>query len=155
MNKDWWVEVAEDQQRSQFALGEGVVAVADCDEWDDQDHAAGLYNAFLITPQINIAGAEAGSLQLSFDSSWRQEATQTASVIVQYDGGEPIVVLLWTSEGGDPAFFKADAVNETVTVNLGNPAGAATMVLAFGLTEAGNNWWWAIDNVEVIGTFSD
>ena len=155
VNKDWWVEVAEDQQRSQFALGEGVVAVADCDEWDDQDHAAGLYNAFLITPQINIAGAEAGSLQLSFDSSWRQEATQTASVIVQYDGGEPIVVLLWTSEGGDPAFFKADAVNETVTVNLGNPAGAATMVLAFGLTEAGNNWWWAIDNVEVIGTFSD
>jgi len=153
VNKDWWVKVAEDQKRSEFVSGEGAVAVADPDEWDDMDHPEGLFNAFLSTPPINIAGADAGSLQLIFDSSWRQEASQTASVTVQYDGGDPVVVLLWPSEGDSPAAFKADATNEDVTVNLSNPAGAKTMVITFGLTDAGNNWWWAIDNIEVIGAF--
>ena len=153
VNKDWWVKVAEDQKRSEFVSGEGAVAVADPDEWDDMDHPDGLFNAFLSTPPINIAGADAGSLQLIFDSSWRQEASQTASVTVQYDGGDPVVVLLWPSEGDSPAAFKADATNEDVTVNLSNPAGAKTMVITFGLTDAGNNWWWAIDNIEVIGAF--
>ncbi|MBP8911839.1 MAG: hypothetical protein KBI32_10090 [Phycisphaerae bacterium] len=153
VNKDWWVQVAEDQQRSQFVSGQGIVAVADPDEWDDLPHAPGLYNAFLSTPSINVAGAEAGSLQLAFDSSWRQEGTQTASVLVSYDDRDPVVVMLWGSEGGNPTSFKPDATNERVTVNLGNPAGVKTMVITFGLTEAGNNWWWAIDNIEVVGTF--
>jgi hypothetical protein len=25
------------------------------------------------------------------------------------------------------------------------------MVITFGMLDAGNDWWWAIDNVEVIG----
>jgi hypothetical protein len=152
-NKDWWVKVAEDQKRSEFVSGQGTVAVADPDEWDDKDHPDGLFNAYLSTPPINIDGADAGSLQLIFDSSWRQEAQQTASVTVQYDGGQPVVVLLWPSEGVNPAAFKADATNEEVIVGLNNPAGAKSMVITFGLTDAGNNWWWAIDNIEVIGAF--
>ena len=28
------------------------------------------------------------------------------------------------------------------------PAGAENVVFTFGYTEAGNNWWWAIDNIE-------
>ena len=155
VTKDWWVDVAEDQQRSQFILGDGTVAVADPDEWDDMAHADGLFNAFLATPVIDIAGAEAGSLQLLFSSSWRQEDTQTATVTVSYDGGDPDIVLLWESELGDPAFLKADATNEQVTVDLNNPEGAQTVVVTFGMVDAGNDWWWAIDNVEVVGAFSD
>jgi len=152
-NKDWWVKVADDQKRSEFVSGQSTVAVADSDEWDDKDHPDGLFNAFLSTPPIPIDGADAGSLQLIFDSSWRQEASQTASITVQYDGGEPVVVLLWPSEGADPTAFKADATNEEVTVDLNNPAGAKIMVITFAVTDADNNWWWAIDNVEVIGAF--
>ncbi len=155
VNKNWWIDIAEDQQRSQFTLGNGNVAVADPDEWDDMDHAEGLFNAFLTTPVLEISGAEAGTLQLMFDSSWRQEDTQTATISVRYDGGDPEIVLLWESELGDPAFFKADAINERVTVDLKNPEGTQTVEITFGMVDAGNDWWWAIDNVEVVGSFAD
>jgi hypothetical protein len=150
VSKSWWVQVAGDQDRSLFENGSAVVAVVDPDEWDDLPHADGLYNALMSTPVIDISAIEASTLQLKFDSSWLQEDTQTASVTVSYDGGTPIEVLRWESAGGDPAFFKQHAVNETVTVELNNPAGVREMVITFGMLDAGNDWWWAIDNVKVI-----
>ncbi|MHC4436096.1 MAG: LamG domain-containing protein [Planctomycetota bacterium] len=150
VSKSWWVQVAGDQDRSLFENGSAVVAVVDPDEWDDLPHADGLYNALMSTPAIDISAIEASTLQLKFDSSWLQEDTQTASVTVSYDGGTPIEVLRWESAGGDPAFFKQHAVNETVTVELNNPAGVREMVITFGMLDAGNDWWWAIDNVKVI-----
>jgi len=149
VSKSWWAQVAGDQDRSLFDNGNAVVAVVDPDEWDDMDHLPGLYNAFMSTPVIDISGVDAGTLWLVFDSSWRQEDTQTASVTVQFDSGAPIEVLRWESEGGDPTLLKPDAVNETVAVELNNPA-AQEMVITFGMLDASNNWWWAIDNVEVI-----
>ena len=149
VSKSWWAQVAGDQDRSLFENGNAVVAVVDPDEWDDMDHLPGLYNAFMSTPIIDISGVDAGTLWLSFDSSWRQEDTQTASVSVQFDSGAPIEALRWESEGGDPAFFKPDAVNETVAVELNNPAGAQEMVITFGMLDAGNDWWWAVDNIQV------
>ena len=41
------------------------------------------------------------------------------------------------------------APNETVLVDLANPAGASELVIKFGMFDAGNDWWWAIDNVVV------
>ncbi|MHC4434910.1 MAG: immunoglobulin domain-containing protein, partial [Planctomycetota bacterium] len=150
-SKDWWAQVAGDQERSLFDLGSAVVAVVDPDEWDDMPHAEGLLNAFLSTPAIDISGMQAGTLQLKFDSSWRQEDTQTANISVQFDGGAPMEVLRWESAGGDPAFLKPDATNETITVDLDNPSRAREMVITFGMLDAGNDWWWAIDNLEVVG----
>ncbi|MFC1604928.1 LamG-like jellyroll fold domain-containing protein [Planctomycetota bacterium] len=150
VSKSWWAQVAGDQDRSLFDNGSGVVAVVDPDEWDDLPRADGFYNALMSTPVIDVSSVDAGTLRLTFDSSWRQEDTQTASIAVQYDNGEPIEVLRWESELGDPVFFKPDAINETVTVELSNPTGAQEMVITFGMLDAGNDWWWAIDNVEVI-----
>ena len=157
-DKAWWTEAAEDQNRSQFVLASGTVAVADPDEWDDADHAdaaaAGWYKTFLSTPEIDISALEAGSLQLTFASSWRPEFDsnyhQTANITASFDGGEPVEVLLWESDGGSEN-FKPDSTNETVVVRVPNPAGAKSVVLEFGLFDAGNDWWWAIDNVEVSG----
>jgi hypothetical protein len=151
VSKSWWVQVAGDQERSLFDQGNAVVAVIDPDEWDDLPRAEGMLNAFLSTPLIDVSGMQAGTLQLKFDSSWRQEDTQTAIVTVQFDGGAPIEVLRWESAGGDPALLKPDATSETVTVDLNNPSGAGEMVITFGMLDAGNDWWWAIDNVEVVG----
>jgi hypothetical protein len=151
VSKSWWIEVAEDQDRSLFENGSAVVAVVDPDEWEDLPHAEGLLNAFLSTPVINVSGMTPGTLQLKFDSSWRREDTQTANITVSFDGGAAVEVLRWESEGGDPAFLKDDATNEAVTVDLNNPAGATEMVITFGMLDAGNDWWWAIDNVEVTG----
>jgi len=158
-NKDWWVETAGDQDRSLFTLGVGTVAIADPDEWDDDDRisdpiADNPYDTWLSTPAIDISGLEAGSLELKFDSSWRPEFDsnyhQTASISASYDGGDPVVVLLWESDEGSEN-YKPYATNETVVVDLQNPAGAKSVVLTFGLYDAGNDWWWAIDNVEVRG----
>jgi len=49
------------------------------------------------------------------------------------------------------ASFKPDATSEIVTVNIERPSGAKKMVVTFGMLDAGNDWWWAIDNVQISG----
>jgi hypothetical protein len=155
-NRLWWVETAGDQDRSQFTKGLGAVAIADPDEWDDATHAdaaaAGWYKTFLSTPPIDIATAAPGTLTLKFDSSWKPEFDddyhQTANVKVAFDGGTPIQLLLWVSESGNPNYHP-NATNETVVLPIDAPAGAKTMVLTFSLFDAGNDWWWAIDNLDI------
>ena len=161
-DKNWWTAVAGDQGRSGFTRGQGTVAVADPDEWDDKGSPVsgtpfgGYYNSVMTTPAIPLAGAAPDSVRLSFDSSWRAECcddgpshtnNQTASVRVSYDGGANFSpVLHWDSNSASPT-FKPDAANELVTLNLQNPAGANSAIVEFGLTNAGNDWWWAIDNL--------
>ena len=157
-DKDWWVNAAGDQRRSEFVNSTGTAMIADPDEWDDQDHADsaanGWYDTFASTPAISLAGIEANSVTLDFDSSWRPEFDdnyhQTANVTVSYDGADPVEVLLWESDSNSPNYHDA-APNEHVSLNLGNPEGASEMVITFGLFDAGNDWWWAVDNVSVNG----
>ena len=162
-DKAWWIEAAEDQDRSLFELASGIVAVADPDEWDDAERlpipiAVDPYDTWLTTPAIKVASAEAGTLELKFDSSWRPEFDdnlhQTANITASFDGGEPVEVMLWESDEASEN-YKAYATNETVIVNLDNPEGAKRLVLTFGLFDAGNDWWWAIDNIEVSGVVLD
>jgi len=152
-DKAWWTEAAEDQDRSLFTLGSGTVAVADPDEWDDTAHADGYYHSFLSTPIIDLAGVEAGTVLLQFASSWRPEFDddyhQTGNITVSFDGGDPVEVLLWESDENS-ANYKPYATNEAVGVAITVPEGAQNMVVTFGLYDAGNDWWWAIDNVEVV-----
>lgn len=163
LDRNWWVATAGDQTRSQFTLGTGTVAVADPDEWDDKgnpDRDVGYFTSYFSSPSINIAGVQASGITLQFDSSWRPEGRddtgpdgqqtndQTAVVSVSYDGGAEVEVLRWTSVDGAPT-FKPDSQNESVTIALANPAGATTMKVRFGLLNAGNDWWWAVDNFVV------
>ncbi len=158
-DKEWWITVAGDQRRVEFTLGQGAVAVADPDEWDDSAHtdsaSAGWYKTFMSTPAIDISEAQAGTVQLQFDSSWRPEFDsdyhQTGNITASFDGAEPIEVLLWESDGTSPNFKDDNSTNETITLNLQNPPWATSVVLTFGLFEAGNDWWWAIDNILVTG----
>ena len=158
-DKQFWID-ADDQNRSHFTKATGAVAVADPDEWDDIGSPAsqGKYNSWLSTPVVSLEGVEANSVEVAFDSSWRDEAfddgdgtnNQTATVTVQFDNDDPVEILRWESDSGSPD-FKDDSENESVSLNINNPAGASSMRLTFGLTEAGNDWWWAIDNLEISG----
>jgi hypothetical protein len=159
-DKEWWITVAGDQRRVEFTLGQGTVAVADPDEWDDQDRisdpiADNPYDTWLSTPAIDISGAQAGTVQLKFDSSWRPEFDdnyhQTASITASFNGLDPVEVLLWESDSTSPNFKDDNSTNETITVNLDNPPWATSVVLTFGLYDAGNDWWWAIDNIQLTG----
>jgi hypothetical protein len=144
----WWANVAQDQGRSQFTKASGVIAVADPDEWDDAARSPGTYNSLLRTPAISLAGVAPGTAQLRFDSSWLPEDTQTATITASFNGGAGVEILRWASVAAD-SDFKPGATNETVVVPLNNPAGATSVTLQFGMTDAENDWWWAIDNVLV------
>ena len=49
-------------------------------------------SALMSTPEIWIAGSKAETLQLSFDSSWRPYAEQTALITASYDGADAVEV---------------------------------------------------------------
>ncbi|MCP4260042.1 MAG: hypothetical protein GY774_21380 [Planctomycetes bacterium] len=157
-DKEFWIST-DGQRRAEFVLGQGAVAVADGDEWDDSAHtdsaSAGWYKTFMSTPAIDISEAQAGTVELKFDSSWRPEFDsdyhQTGNITASFDGSEPIEVLLWESDGTSPNFKDDNSTNETITLNLNNPPWATSVVLTFGYFEAGNDWWWAIDNILVTG----
>jgi hypothetical protein len=150
-DRAWWAATAGDQRRTEFVKGTGTIAIADGDEWDDKGSPAGqgTMNTLMTTSEISIAGVKEGTLTLRFNSSWRPEVLQTGLVEASFDGGAPIEVLRFSSEAGED--FKDHAPNDTVTVNIDHPADASSMTLTFSYLEAGNNWWWAIDNIEVKG----
>lgn len=159
-DKDWWTAAAGDQNRSFFTRGQGTIMVADPDEWDDAANPVSeennLYDTFIKTQTINIpAGVPAGRIQLSFDSSWRDEAdgngadsNQTATLNVSYNGSSSIEVLRWESST-ESDFFKDDAENERIELDLQYDGSASSLQLEFGLGEADNDWWWAVDNLLV------
>lgn len=145
----WWSQVAADQGRSGFTKGVGVVAVADPDEWDDASHAVGTFNSRLVTPAISLAGVKPQATSLQFDSSWLPEGLQRAEISASYDGGAPVIIADWRSANGTN--YKAGNTNETVVMPLNAPASASSVRFTFSMLDAGNNWWWAIDNIEVVG----
>ena len=150
-NKDWWVEAAGGQARGDFLKGQGTIAIADGDEWDDATHAPGKMTAIMTSAPISLEGIPANSAFLRFDSIWRPYADQKGIIEVSFDGGEPIEILRWESAEGP--FFKGDSAahrNETVTVPLFNPGDAQNVALTFTYAEAGNDWYWAVDNIQLL-----
>ncbi|QDT67815.1 PEP-CTERM motif protein [Planctomycetes bacterium MalM25] len=166
VSKDWWQTTAGDQGRTEFLNARGIVAVADPDEWDDfgtpqpedldtnNDEEKNDFSARLLTPAINVGGAGVNELKAFLHSSWRPEDNQKATINAIYDGGAPVEVLRYESEENLPdetpnPFYKDDATNEALTLDLLNPDGASTVQLEFRLFDAGNDWWWAFDNLQV------
>ncbi|MCG9127844.1 hypothetical protein JT359_09635 [Candidatus Poribacteria bacterium] len=172
---EWWVQTAEDQERSQFAskekngkgMGNGVVS--DPDEWDDwtengDPDSISSWNGHINTPSINIQGAGPNSLVLSLDSSWRPYADQTAEITTSFDGGKEERILLFSSSGeqtlvtiptlnkNEEVLNDLEQVNESLEIPINNPDGADELVISFGLLTAGNDWWWAFDNVKLVST---
>lgn len=113
-NKNFWIDVSQDEGRSQFQRGQGVIAVADPDEWNDRGDPAntiGFYNTFLETPFFDIDEfrRKGSRLQLQFDSSWRPQCcddgesfdpngnNQTASFFVRYSDGSMTPIDRWES----------------------------------------------------------
>jgi hypothetical protein len=154
VDKEWWINTAGDQERSGFVSASGKIAVADPDEWDDFGNpgpaSTGLYDTTMRISAIPLQGVAANTAKLFFHSSWRPEDSQKASLTVKYNdpGATTIELFRWTSQEVDPT-FKPDAVNEAVNLNMMNPVGATTATLEFRLYDAGNDWWWAVDNVNM------
>ena len=188
-NKDFWIQVSNDERRSEFTRSFGTVAVADPDEWNDRADPAnnfGFYNTFLETPFFDIDSLrEKGSrLQFQFDSSWRPQCcddgeqfdpdrnNKTAVIKAIFEDGSEKELLNWQSApfidaAGNPfrfpgpnnfpnPNFKPTATNELMFVDLSeillNPDNHLGFQLQFGLINAGDDWWWAMDNMQMIST---
>ncbi|MDJ0340144.1 hypothetical protein QMK19_05880 [Streptomyces sp. H10-C2] len=84
-----------------------------------------------------------------FDSHYRQEAPQTATVTAVFDTGEEKVLLTYSgaATGNDNAGL--DMENQLVARELAVPAGAKSVTLKFRMFKAGNNWYWAIDHIRL------
>lgn len=152
---------ADGQRRNEFTKCVGNCAIADSDEWTDLGDSSnfGPMNTLLESPAIDVSGVEAGGLRLAFDSSWRPEDEQTALVEISYDDGATWQeVLRFESQemiddgmGGtvpNPFFHDGTNTNESVFVAIDNPA-AASARLRFSHLGGNNNWWWAIDNIQL------
>ena len=144
----------DNKRRGEFTKGQGVVAVADGDEYDDKGNIdPNLFRTLLKTPQIDVSGLKDDRAILTFDSSWLPEAPQEARVVVTFDNGETRELTHWNSTASS-SLYKGAATNETVTLTIDVPDGATKASLSFKMVQSGNNWWWAIDNVAVDGVRS-
>ena len=52
-------------------------------------------------------------------------------------------------EGFDETLADLEQVNETMEIEIPNPASARKMVITWAMTDATNDWWWAIDNISL------
>jgi hypothetical protein len=151
LDKNAWIASAGNQDRNTFTKGTGTVMVADPDEYDDLGEIdPDQFNVFIRTPTINTAGVPANSLRLNFDSSFRPYDGMTGLVDVSFNGGTTFsnVLTLNTAStpGGDSSLQRAD---EAISLLLNNPGTGGGLVVRFGMTTAGNDWWWAVDNISV------
>lgn len=139
---------ADSQDRGRFDLSSGVLAVADPDEWDDLNtpSSSGWFDSTLISPPVPVRAHQV--LYLSFDSHYRQEAPQEAQILVSFDG-QPDSTLLHYSSNSASDNKGQDVQNKKVVLTLPVPEKDGNMVLKWRLFNAGNNWFWAIDNVKV------
>ena len=144
-----WINTEGDQNRSAWAGGTGTVMVADPDAYDDGniDISGQLYNVRITTPAISLAGVSAGSVVLGFDSSFRVEGAQTALVDVTFDGVNFTNLLTYNST----LLTDGATINTLQSLPVNNP-GAGSMWFRFSVVNAENNWWFAVDNINVTGT---
>jgi hypothetical protein len=141
-------QASGNSQLTGFTKSTGPFAIADSDGYTTDELGAGFGGPTILqTPAIALTGLAAGALKLQFDSAWRTSGSQTGEITVQYGAGPETTVLSWSSQSADPNFH-ATNLNETVFVDLANPAGASSAVLRFKYTGT-DNWFWAIDNLKV------
>lgn len=180
-NKAFWILAGQDR-RPEFTRGQGIIAVADPDEWNDIGNPAdnlGFYNTLMRTGNISLPiTTSPRKLKLKFDSSWLDQCcddgdkfnpngnNKTARISLKIANGPTLEVLRWESAPyldrlGKPSrdpqddpnpFFKDDATNEGVILDLTSQLqqfAGTTFTMSFAMQNAGDDWWWAVDNVQM------
>ncbi|MFJ8912989.1 alkaline phosphatase family protein [Amycolatopsis sp. NPDC102389] len=133
---EFWTKTQRDQWRESNVRARGVFAVADSDEWSDKTHS-GLYDTTLTSPKYDVEGRSAA--KIAFQSHYRKEGQETATVTVSFDGGAQHEVLRYPGD----VIAKAESVRVTV------PPGAKSMVVRWRLSNGDNDFYWAIDDPQV------
>lgn len=119
-NRDFWIAAAAGPTgmppggREEFTLGQGTIAVADPDQWNDLGDPAneiGFFNSLLVTPNIDLTPRHTNEnhLVIQFDSSWRGGCcddgesfdpngnNQTAVLNMRLPNNQLVEILRWES----------------------------------------------------------
>ncbi|ROQ18719.1 MULTISPECIES: alkaline phosphatase family protein [unclassified Curtobacterium] len=133
---DFWTQSQRDQTREANVRERGVFAVADSDEWADKTHT-GTFSSRITSQPYSVAGKT--SATVSFGNHYRQEGAQQATVLVSFDGGAFRQVASYTT----------DQIAQVASVPVTVPSGAKQVRVQWALTNADNDWYWAIDEPQV------
>ncbi len=138
------------QDRGNFTRGLGILAVADPDDWDDTGAPSkkGVFDSTLVSPAVPVP-AGATTLYLGFDSHYRQEAPQKASVTAVFDNGTETRLVHYSSDATGNDNAGKDVQNAFIGKQFAVPAGARSVTLKFRMFDAGNNWFWAVDHIRL------
>ena len=151
MSQTFWQATAGDQTRGQFARN-SVIAVADSDEWDDTA-TSGDTHTILRTGAIAIDNKiiRKQGLTLNFMSSWRPSGNQKATLLAKWlPSGTEETLLVFESEAG-ASNYHADKQMENIRLQFTIPDQQDRLQLSFQYTAGRNQWWWALDDIEVAG----
>jgi hypothetical protein len=146
---EFWNLAEQGQSRESFVRGRGVIAIADPDEWNDTDpepSRSGTFDSTLRAPPFTVTGGT--TVTLRFASHYLQEGNQRGHVLVSFDGGAPLTYLRYGPDGGD-ANRGGHVVSRIESVPIQVPPGARQMTVSWRLFDAGNNWYWAIDDPQL------
>jgi hypothetical protein len=144
--REFWTD-AEDQMRDRFARAQGVIAVADSDEFADVAAPGHLYRTSLVSDEVRVKGHD--EVVLSFDSHYRGWSGQTGTVTVEFDGnGEQVELVRYDSTTVTDG-YDGRTLNASETLRVEVPAGAKTATFRWNLDAEANSWYWAIDSVTV------
>lgn len=151
----------------------GVVTLESPENLDTWDSA-------LSSPEIPVP-AGLSEVVIDFSLSWRDEDAQDLRITAQFTDGSgnavglPVVLMdVVSNPNTDPKFLNdfanaqfsqlvADAANDPGNIGPGVfpngdtialPAGASAIRLTFDLFNAGNDWWFAFDNLALLGESS-
>ncbi|WP_327321167.1 alkaline phosphatase family protein [Streptomyces sp. NBC_01210] len=127
---------ADDRQN--FMRSRGVIAVADPDQWDDEGSPSDTttFNSTLISPAYSVAGKD--SVTLTFGNHYKDTSPQVGELLVSIDGGNDQVIKTYDD----------DALNQIESIPI-DVEDASTLQVKFRLKDAENDWYWAIDDVQV------
>jgi hypothetical protein len=160
MDKNFWINQQGNQDRNVYTKGQNVVAIVDPDAFDDFvdiNADSNPLETFLVAPVINLTGVSSDSVKINFDSSFRPYSLapdmnpgMTGLVDVSFDGGTSWTNLLTLDVLTSGPNSTLDRADESVSLDVANP-GSGEMLIRFGMVNAGNDWWWAFDNLEVTG----
>ncbi len=165
MDVECWINEQGGQGRSLlsgFAFDANAALVADGDafydfdrNFDDTGGAPSNAMTTFVQREYDLSGYDNRTLQISMDFEFRIENQQRGTVEVSFDGGTTWVLLQELKRvDGDPALGN----NQYIIRSSEQPYVAGTdftalqtkkMILRLGYLDAGNNWWFAVDNVRV------
>lgn len=150
MDVQSWVEEQGGQNRSTLnTTAENIALVADPDAWQDYTNNAPAngFNSYIYR-EFDLRGFDPQTLMISFDWEFRVEGQQRGTVEISFDGGTSYEMLL-DIDSGSGSFADGALLNgpSMFFANMDFFQSGTRPILRFGCTEAGNNWWFAVDNV--------